>query len=187
LKSFPHARPADPAAYIVNLAATLTGFPAVVVDYVTGPGTGIQAEPGRTYLPTPGEVAKACRERMAHLRALHDAQEAPKRAEERKAARKAEEEARKARPSLDDLKAKYGPNYGLKTTDDVENEERREKRIKQETVDRHNAIAREWDREGKAPPMLGGVPVSKELAGLIRQQTGRPFDGTTPTDEENAA
>lgn len=76
-------------------------YPANVVVAVTEPATGIPAK--LKWLPSIAEIVEECDARMpsqiVHKR--HELLAAP-------------EMDRSCRPSLDELKAKYGPTWGLK-------------------------------------------------------------------------
>lgn len=98
---------ANAEGFIAQLAAVLELFPQEVVDYVTDPRTGVQSH--IKWLPSIAEVRSACDERMAQLRAKHD-REYP--------ALPAPEIDRSGRETLEQLKARCGPNWGLKTIGD---------------------------------------------------------------------
>lgn len=114
---------ADPEIYGDAIAAVLSQYPAEVVKRVTDPRTGL---PSRLkWLPSVPEVQSACEEIYGPIRRAHEWEQGAKRQlEERK-----REEARAARPNLDELKAKYGPNWGLNTEGTEEERERRQKHL----------------------------------------------------------
>lgn len=172
--------------YGLNLAAVLLNFPQPIIDYVTAPGTGIQAQRGRRFPPTPGEVRAACEDALAMFEHAFEHADKPKRIEQAKAEREQEKAERAARPTYEELKAKYGPNWGLQTTEEVDREERRAARERQEIVDRHNEIAREWDRRGAEAPRIGGIVVSPELAKQLNLKTGPRAEPKEATDGSDA-
>lgn len=162
--------------YGLNLAVVLLNYPLPIIDYVTAPGTGVQAQVGRRFPPTPGELRLACDDALSMFERAHENATRPTAVEAAKIAAKAEEEDRAERKSYDELKAKFPPNWGLKTTDDVDLEERRAARARQEIVDRHNEIAAGWDKAGLEPPTLAGIAISPELAKQLSLKT-KPKEG----------
>lgn len=169
--------------YGLNLAVVLLNFPLPIIDYVTAPGTGIQAQRGRRFPPTPGEVRQACEDALAMFEHAFEHATKPKRIEQAKAEREQEKRDRSERPSYEDLKAKYGPNFGLQTVEEVDREERKAARIRQEIVDHHNEIAREWDRRGVEAPTLGGIVVSPELAKQLSLKTNPKAEPKEKSDD----
>lgn len=173
---------------MLNAAAVLTGYPQDVVDYVTAPGTGIQSEAGRRFPPTPGEIRAACDDRMASLFRRFEYQERPKTIEAKVAEREAEKAERENRPSYDDLIAKYGPNFGLKTLDTIEEEQRAAASVRRRLEREHARIAQQWTDAGKEPPTIAGIVVSPSLAALIEKQTGIPAtNGGSPKEDAHDA
>lgn len=101
---------ADPDGFLTSLGAVLEQYPNEVVIYVTDPRTGVQR--GSKFPPTISEIVEACDGRVADLHRQDrfrnwgkkddlDLLEAP----------------REARLSLEELKAKYGPNWGMTSLD----------------------------------------------------------------------
>lgn len=168
---------------MLNLAAVLHAYPQPIIDQVTAPGTGIQAQKGRRFPPGPGEMREFCDDALAMFQRAFEHAEKPKRIEQAKADLAAEAKERAGRASLDDLKAKYGPNWGLQTTEDLDREERKAAFARQQTVDRHNEIAREWDRRGAEPLTLGGIVVSPELAKHLNLKTGPKAEPKEKSDD----
>jgi hypothetical protein len=95
----------DPDAYVLSIASVLEAYPDEVIFEVTDPRTGIQR--GCKWPPTIAEVVSACEVRMQHLAKIKRYRnwgkpEVP-----------AIEAPREERPTLEQLKAKYGEHYGL--------------------------------------------------------------------------
>jgi hypothetical protein len=100
---------ADPDGWSIQVAEVLARFPKEVVDYVTDPFTGVQAKV-KFGVPNLAEIIEACADRMATITATY----------ERSKPRLPEPTFdRSGRPTLAELKAKHGPNWGLKTIDEA--------------------------------------------------------------------
>ena len=92
----------DPEIYGRALVAVLMRYPENIVMAVTEPATGLPAR--LKWLPSIAEIVEACEDRMPGVApAYHAPVMLPPPMD------------RSERPSLDELKAKYGPNWGLKT------------------------------------------------------------------------
>lgn len=95
----------DPEGYVASLGMVLEQYPNDVIVYVTDPRTGVQRD--LKWPPTIAEIVDACDKRMQEKAKLERFQnwgrsnapllEAP----------------REDRPTLDELKAKFGENWGL--------------------------------------------------------------------------
>jgi hypothetical protein len=101
----------DPDTYVTAIAAVLTLYDPAIVARVTDPRTGIA---GRVkWLPTVHEVRAACEEEAAFAHRMRQREAAiEKQLADRRAADAAERN-RPARVTLEDLRAKHGPNWGL--------------------------------------------------------------------------
>lgn len=90
---------------MVSLGMVLEQYPNDVVIYITDPRTGVQRH--LKWPPTISEVVEACDNRIAEL----------KRNERYRSWGKNDplmlEAPRENRPTLDEMKAKYGDNWGL--------------------------------------------------------------------------
>lgn len=98
----------DPETYVAAIAATLARYSQDIITDVTHPVTGLPSKKG--WLPTVKEVFDACedlddanRQKIARERRIK-AQLAAREAEDRQAGQK---------PTLEQLRAKYGENWGL--------------------------------------------------------------------------
>jgi hypothetical protein len=96
----------DPATYVAAITAVLARFPEDIITQVTHPVTGLPHV--KSWLPTVKEVTDACVaanesnvEEQARLKRIKDQLEARER------------EAKGVRPTMEQLKAKYGPNWGI--------------------------------------------------------------------------
>ncbi len=61
---------------------------------------------------------------------------------------------RSSRPTLEELRKRYGPNWGIKNMTDVEDRrlvELRERRARQQVEARQRMIERQWAKEGQDP------------------------------------
>ena len=87
------------------ITAVLARYPEEIITRVTHPVTGLPH--AKSWLPTVKEVTDACME--AHELTLESVAR-EKRIAEQIAAR---DEVERERPSLDHLKEKYGPNWGI--------------------------------------------------------------------------
>jgi len=96
----------DPETYVAAVTAVLSHFPEEVITAVTHPVTGLPKK--SSWLPTIKEVNDACNEAIEPIR-QHEAR--LKRIKEQLEMR--EREDRGEKPTLEQLKAKYGPNWGL--------------------------------------------------------------------------
>jgi hypothetical protein len=152
---------ADPETYAAAIAAVLANYPLETVLRVTNPVHGL---PSRSnWLPTVKEVREACDE--IEQRKQRFADNATRDLEQLEA-RRLEDEARKRRPTLPELKAKYGETYGLGPVfDEVEDAAEKRRAI----IDRANRWA--FEAECKAAGMPANSLISPTLAKLIRAKT----------------
>lgn len=96
---------ADPDGYVASLGMVLEQYPEDVVDFITNPRTGIQRT--SKFPPTISEIVQACDARVADLKKQEryrnwGRSEVP-----------ALEQPRESRPTYEELKAKYGENWGI--------------------------------------------------------------------------
>lgn len=90
----------DPEIYARAVVAVLMRFPESVVIAITEPATGLPAK--LKWLPSIAEIVEACEDRMpTPISRQHPLLAAP-------------DMDRSDRPTLDELKAKYGPTWGLR-------------------------------------------------------------------------
>lgn len=102
----------DPVTYVAAITAVLARYPEHVITSVTHPATGLPKM--ISWLPTIKEVSDACEETVRPERehALRMQQE-----KQQIESRDLPGEMRDKRLSLDELKAKYGPNWGIQQED----------------------------------------------------------------------
>lgn len=100
----------DPEVYTTAVIAVLQSYPPDVVEFVTDPRTGIAGQ--QTFLPSVAELRKALDDRCGFIGRLQESREQEAR---QLAARREADEAAAAKPDPEDLKTRYGENYGLKT------------------------------------------------------------------------
>ena len=158
---------ADPETYVAAISAVLSEYPEEIVTIVTDPRTGIPSK--SNWLPTVAEVRAAAdaevayrdrqKRRSAELEALL--------AERERDAQLAKDRA--WRPTLDELKAKYGPNWGMKAVTDENDEIKRRARARmREISERTNAaISAEWGDQPQ--PTIAGIPISRSLADVLKR------------------
>lgn len=96
----------DPEVYVSAVMAVLGSYSQAVIAAVVDPRNGLPSK--LKWLPSVAEIKDECE--------YHAEKEAAaERWEEARNAARLPPPAPKPRPSLDELRAKYGPNWGLKT------------------------------------------------------------------------
>lgn len=111
LGCYPQSTAHDPKTYMMALAAVLCEYPAWVVERVSDPRTGIARR--IRFLPTVAELIADCEELLQPVRAeRHRRAVIAQQLAERKAIAAP---TRADRPTLEELKKRYGPNWGLRT------------------------------------------------------------------------
>jgi hypothetical protein len=151
----------DPQTYTASITAVLSRYPADIMREVTDPRTGLASR--LDWLPTVKEVHDAC-ETIEQPR-RHAAQREIELRRQREDLAKFEE-ARKAAPSLEDLKAKHGPSWGLSVAESETPEAQQKRR---EALERANRVL--FDRECAAAGVDPSKGVSPALIALVRDQT----------------
>lgn len=97
----------NPEVFVTAVAATLARYPDQVIYDVTDPRTGIPSK--ISWMPTIKDVREACERAYEPIK---EEIEREKRIAEQMRLR--EEYESKPRPTLDELKAKYGKDWGLR-------------------------------------------------------------------------
>jgi hypothetical protein len=156
----------DPDTYVRVIAAVLTCYPVEIMKEVSDPRWGIATK--IKWLPTLYDVKEACEAAMqpTYRRQREEAHIAERR--QRLSAPTA------PRPTLAELQAKYGENWGLQGNDA---NERAIKESKIATTERANQrlLSREYAAAGIEPVHAGsGIPVSLALARKIAGKTLGP-------------
>lgn len=186
LDGFPHGRPPNQQGYIGALAATLGQYPRSVASRCADVRSGVAREV--KFLPTVADLVAWCERETEAMRRPIDAVDRFERLAQDQARARREDEAlqatRVARPMYDDLKAKYGPNWGLSTIDEVLGETRKHAG---EILDRANALALadEFAASGQQP--TGDIPVSPSLRKLIAEQNAERARSGASVDRMNPA
>lgn len=96
----------DPETYVAAITAILARYPEQVITSVTHPATGLPSK--KSWLPTVKEVTDACDDTLEPI--VQNGLRL-KRIKEQFEAR--EREAKGERPTLEQLKEKYGPRWGI--------------------------------------------------------------------------
>ena len=134
--------------FITAVAAILSRYPDGVVYAVTSPTDGLPVE--LTWMPALKEVRDACEKAMEPI--YRREREEKIRAET--LAARAEEVERKHRPSTEEMKAKYGENWGLTSLSNI-------KTMDEKAEENAVAMAREQARVRAEYQHLGLAPPSK--------------------------
>lgn len=98
----------SPETFVTAVAATLARYPDQVIYDVTDPRSGLPIQ--INWMPTIKDVYDACERAYLPIRTQIERE---RRIAEQIETRRREDEARAERPSFDDLKTKYGPDWGL--------------------------------------------------------------------------
>lgn len=98
----------SPETFVTAIAATLARYPDQVIYEVTDPRSGIPVQ--ITWMPSVKEVFDMCERAMLPIR---NRVEQEKRISEQFEQRKREDQARATRHSYEELKAKYGNDWGI--------------------------------------------------------------------------
>lgn len=98
----------DPDTYVAAISATLARYSQQIITDVTHPVSGLPAK--KSWLPTVKEVFDACEEE-----ADRDRQQTARehRIQEQFAMRAEQDRLDAVKPSFEQMKEKYGPNWGL--------------------------------------------------------------------------
>ncbi len=151
---------ADPETYLMALSAILAEYPTDIVYRVTDPRSGLPSR--STWLPTVKEVRDACDDLAARQRRF---EEAAHRERAQLAARAREAVAAKVKPTLEELQAKYGPNWGLKDGGADTEAQKAARRSMLADANRRSFVA-ECESAGFSPDS----PISPSLAAILRRR-----------------
>lgn len=163
---FRRGEPLDPGAYVTTIAAVLSRYPIDVMTAVADPRLATALVAKTDFLPTAREVSAACEEIMS-AKALIDRLD---RGTRETLARRETEPVRVDRPSLDDLRAKHGPNWGLHPKEEKPmEEEQRIAAMSAKQLDREQQkILAEYQRIGGEPVYAGEFLLSPSLVKNLR-------------------
>lgn len=106
----------DPEGFKNQLGAVLEQYPDDVILHVCDPRTGIQRR--ARFPPTISEMVEACNERVAELK-RHERYATWGEYRERQRDQALLPPPRESRASYAELKARYGPNWGIADVDPV--------------------------------------------------------------------
>lgn len=147
---------ADPETYVTALAAVLAEYSPDIVQRVTDPRSGL---PSRVqWLPTVKEVRDECESIGGHRRRLA---EMAAREERQLRERREFEASKQAKPTFQQLREKYGENWGLQTAS-PENEETKAKRRNTMQLANNRAFEAEcisvgWPKDSTVSPSLAAL------------------------------
>jgi hypothetical protein len=149
----------DPETYVAAVTAVLSHFPEEVITSVTHPVTGLPKK--SSWLPTIKEVNDACNEAIEPIR-QHEAR--LKRIKEQLEMR--EREDRGEKPTMEHLKAKYGPNWGIGRHNPIAERSANEAENKAEMVRQRARVHAEYTAVGLLPPSLFALSMTarREMA-----------------------
>ena len=135
----------DPETYVAAIAAILARYPEDVMTSVTHPATGLPSK--KSWLPTVKEVVDACNETI-EFAVQHEAR--LKRIKEQMEMR--EREDRGEKPTLEQLKEKYGPNWGIGRPDPAIDRAANAAENKAEMIRQQARVHAEYAAVGLLPP-----------------------------------
>lgn len=162
----------DPEVYAASIVAVLSDFPLEVQRIVADPRSAVLSR-FKGVWPFTERVRQACEELHGPQCRLSAWEERSKAQLEDRAARERE----MAEPRID-LKAKYGPSYGLTVTKLPDDEEDRTKRLASMARYSAQCIERDYLARGEEPK-----PYSRSLAENVREASRRSHE-IGPTREE---
>lgn len=163
---------ADAEVFMDAAIAILATYPDDVIIDVTDPRTGIPSQ--QKWPPQPFEVTEACK---AANQKLHPppgwADEWQARAKRQLEEREREEAARAERPTIADLKAKYGENWGIGTgREEIKTHD--PERLKRLSHSAQREIENQYAAMGAEPVMCGKLIVSPSLVARVKGWQGDP-------------
>jgi hypothetical protein len=147
----------NPDIYTAAIAAVLSEYPTDIIRRATDPRTGIAGK--SKWLPSVAEVRAFCEAEYAPVRRQ---QERERLAEERKRMLPPPVEDRSKRPTYEELKARYGPNWGLIVGPDAAN--RKAEVIKGIEEANQRVFLRECERDGIDPALRVSPTLLKLLS-----------------------
>lgn len=159
--SFRKADADDPETFTAGCLRLFTVYPRAAVQYVVDPLTGL---PGRSeWLPTMKATKEALDAWEAEQKRAREFEARQQAAERQISERKAWQEKQKTKPTLDEMKAKYGENWSLKSIS-PESQESKAKR----TATMQDANRAAFKAECEAAGMPLDSAVSPSLAAIIK-------------------
>jgi hypothetical protein len=168
--AFPNGRAQAGRSYIGALASLLVTYPKTIALQCADPVRGVARD--IRFLPTVADLVAFCERELAAMRNIVEredrAQELAKRQREAADAEKRLSDARAVRPTYDELKAKYGPSWGIASpTEDTA--QARAKAAARLTEANRIMLMREYAAAGvELAEAAPGIPISLTLRRLIR-------------------
>jgi hypothetical protein len=135
----------DPETYVAAITAILARYPEVVITAVTHPVTGLPSKKG--WLPTVKEVCDACDEAVEPI---VQNELRLKRIKEQLETREREERGEK--PTLDQLREKFGGNWGLRRSEKEKAPEINVEENRAEMERQQARVRAEYEHLGMQPP-----------------------------------
>lgn len=151
----------DPEVYTAGVIAVLSDYSSEIVRAVCDPRTGIPSE--IKWLPTLAEIKKACEELRIPMRL---AAERDARIRAQFAERDIEDESCLRRPTIEEMKEKYGETWGLNPRPEATASDPEAARRARERSERD--IEAEYSAHGEEPVRAGDILLSRELVHKIR-------------------
>jgi len=179
ISAFPNGTPQDPKGYIGALSGILLEYPRSIALRCADLRLGVARE--TRFLPTVADLVAWCERETASMRGIVETEDREARIIREMEARRLESEkieaSRRARPSYDELKAKHGPNWGLKGAAEIDHAAKAAQRAQ---LDRANerVLAKAYAAAGAEP--AGALSASPLLAAVIRQQDA--YRAAIPSD-----
>ena len=154
----------DPATFVRSVAAVLARFTDEIIVAVTDPRTGLASK--GDWLPTVREVSEECLRQHGEQRRRWEAIERDRMQLEQ---RKRAERTREAAPTLEQLRERYGENWGLSAKPARQlNAEAQRKAMERSAVE----VGREYEALGASPVYAGDMILSPALVKSIRKDEG---------------
>jgi hypothetical protein len=119
---FPQSAASDPQIFMAGVVELLAGYPAWVADRILSPAHGLPAH--HTFLPSIKEIRERCEDEFKAHRYVQQFEQTSEELRAKHSAPLLAGPPPAPRPTYDELKAKYGPNWGLKA-DEREGTKRR--------------------------------------------------------------
>lgn len=161
--SFRKADADDPETFTAGCLRLFTAYPPAAVQFVVDPVTGLV---GRSeWLPSMKAIRDALEAWEAEQARIRGFEKQAQAAEQQIAERKAWQESQQRKPTLQEMKAKYGENWGLITAD-KENPEAKAKR----TAAMQEVNRKTFEAECRAAGIDPAGGVSPSLIETMRQK-----------------
>jgi hypothetical protein len=154
---FPQSGASDPQIFMAGVVELLSGYPAWVADRILSPKHGLPAH--HTFLPSIKEIRERCEDEFKAHRYAREFEQTSDALRLKYSAPQLAGPPPAPRPTYDELKAKYGPNWGL-SAEKVQTKKRgadltiddmcRQAGVTREEFEAINARAVDMERKRKA-------------------------------------